>query len=123
MDYEALRKVADSLIDNFSNKQTAVLLKGETVKDPETGKQKNVFREVAEDARAVRTRYSEEAISQSNGLLKAGDVKFIARFSEAPTEIKDRVRYGGVEYNVIHVDPVDPTGDYAVAYIIQGRKA
>lgn len=123
MDYETLRNVADSLIDNFSNKQTAVLLKGETIKDPETGKQKNVFREVAEDARAVRTSYSEEAIAQSNGVLKAGDVKFVARFSEEPTEVKDRVRYGGVEYNVVHFYPIDPTGDYAVAYVIQGRKA
>ena len=29
MDYNALRNVADSLIDSFSNGQTALLLKGE----------------------------------------------------------------------------------------------
>ncbi len=123
IDYTALRQVADGLIDNFSNNQKAVLLKGEQVKDPETGKTRNVFREVAEDARAVRTSYSEEAIAQSNGVLKAGDVKFVARFAEEPTELKDRVRYAGVEYNVIHFRPVDPTGDYVVTYVIQGRKA
>ena len=123
MDYTALRQTADSLIDNFSNNQSAILLKGETTKDSVTGKLKNTFREVSADARAVRTRYSEEAIAKSNGLIKAGDVKFVARFSEAPTEVKDRVKYGDTEYNVIHVDPIDPTGSYVVAYIIQGRKA
>lgn len=123
MDYSNLRATADGLIDFFSNNQTAVLLKGETVKDPETGKNVNRFREVASDSRAVRTSYSEETIAQSDGVIKAGDVKFIARFPEEPTEVKDRIRYAGIEYNVIHFKPVDPTGDYVVTYIIQGRKA
>ena len=123
MDYVALRQVADSLIDNFSNHAEAVLLKGEKVKDPMTGKVTMNYREVSADTRAVMTRYSEEAIAKSEGLLKAGDVKFIARFSEEPTEVDDRVRYAGVSYNIVHYRPVDPTGDYAVAYIIQGRRA
>ena len=123
MDYEALRNVADNLIDEFSNNQSAILLKGEKTKDPATGKITKTFREVSEDARAVRTFYSEEAIAKSNGVINSGDVKFVARFSEEPTEVEDRVRYAGVDYNVIHYKPIDPTGEYAVAYIIQGRKA
>lgn len=123
MDYAALRSVADGLIDNFSNRQPAVLLKGEKFKDRETGKVTKTYREVSTDARAVMTSYSEESIGQSDGVLKAGDVKFVARFSEEPTEVEDRVRYAGVEYNVIHSRPINPTGDYVITYVIQGRKA
>lgn len=123
MDYEALRRVADGLIDNFSNKQKAVLLKGEKVKDPATGKITYNYKEVAEDARAVMTSYSEEVIAQSDGVIKAGDVKFVARFPVEPTEVDDRIQYAGSSYNVIHFRPVNPTGDYVVTYIIQGRKA
>ena len=123
MDYSPLRSVADSLIDYFSNNQEAVLLKGEKVTDYATGKITKPYREVSTDSRAVMTSYSEEAIAQSNGVLKAGDVKFVARFDEEPTEVEDRVRYAGVEYNIIHYRPVNPTGDYVVTYIIQGRKA
>ena len=123
MDYAALRRVADSLIDEFSNHQEAVLLKGTKIKDPMTGKITMEYREVSVDTRAVMTRYSEEAIAKSEGLIKAGDVKFVARFTEAPTEVDDRVRYAGVSYNIILSRPIDPTGDYAVAYVIQGRKA
>ena len=75
------------------------------------------------DARAVMTSYSEEAISASNGVVNAGDVKFVARFTEEPTEVEDRVRYAGVDYNVIHFRPINPTGDYVVTYVIQGRRA
>ena len=123
MDYEALRNVADSLIDSFSNGQTAALLKGEKTTDPKTGRMTKTFREVSEDARAVMTSYSEETIAQSDGVVKAGDVKFICRFSEEPTEVEDRVRYAGVDYNIVHFRPVNPTGDYVVTYVIQGRKA
>ena len=123
MDYASLRQVADGLIDNFSNGQTAVLLKGEEIKDPATGKISKTYREVSADARAVMTSYSEEAIAQSDGIVKAGDVKFVCRFSEEPTEVKDRVRYAGIEYNVVHYRPVNPTGAYVVTYIIQGRRA
>lgn len=123
MDYEALRNVADSLINEFSNGQTAVLLKEVLTKDPETGKTTKSFREVSEDARAVMTSYSEEAIAQSDGVVKAGDVKFVCRFTEEPTEVKDRVRYADIEYNVIHYRPINPTGDYVITYVIQGRKA
>lgn len=123
MDYASLRQTADGLIDNFSNNQKAVLLKGEKIKDPETGRISYNYREVSSDARAVMTSYSEEAIAQSNGVLKAGDVKFVARFSEEPTEVDDRIQYAGVNYNVVHYRPVNPTGNYVVTYIIQGRKA
>lgn len=122
MDYEALRKTADELTDFFSNKQEAVLLKGEEIVDPATGKVKKTYREVSSDTRAVMVSYDEEAIAKSNGVLKAGDVKFVARFTEEPTEVKDRVRYAGVEYNIIHFRPINPTGDYVITYIIQGRK-
>ena len=123
MDYTALRQLADGLIDEFSNKQEAILLKGEKTVDPVTGKVKKTFREVSSDTRAVMVSYTEEAIAQSNGVLKAGDVKFVARFTESPTEVEDRIRYAGVEYNVVHFRPIDPTGDYVITYIIQGRKS
>ena len=121
MDYESLRKTADDLVDDFSNKQTATLLKGEQKKDPATGKVVINFREVR-GGRAVMTNYSEEAIAMSNGVIGAGDVKFVCRFDEPPTEVKDRVRYAGAEYSVIRCRPVNPTGDYVVTYIIQGHK-
>ena len=123
MDYTALRQLADGLIDEFSNKQEAILLKGEKTVDSVTGKVKKTFREVSSDTRAVMVSYNEETIAQSDGVLKAGDVKFIARFTEEPTEVEDRIRYANVEYNIVHFRPVDPTGDYVVTYIIQGRKA
>lgn len=123
MDYVALRQVADSLIDNFSNHQEAILLKGEKTKDPMTGKIIMNYREVSADTRAVMTNYSEEAIAKSEGVIKAGDVKFVARFTEEPTEVDDRVKYAGVSYNIVHYKPINPTGDYVVAYVIQGRKS
>ncbi len=123
MDYTALRQFADGLIDEFSNKQEAILLKGEKTVDHITGKIKKTFREVSADSRAVMISYNEETIAQSDGVLKAGDVKFIARFTEEPTEVEDRIRYANVEYNIVHFRPIDPTGGYVVTYIIQGRKA
>ncbi len=117
MDYSALRSVADSLITDFSNGQSAVLLKGE-----KTDKGRTVFREV-DNGLAVMTSYSEEAIAASNGVIGAGDVKFVCRFTEPPTEVQDRVRYGDVEYNIIHCRPINPSGNYVVTYVIQGRKA
>ena len=123
MDYTSLRSVADSLIDNFSNGQTAVLLKGEKVKNSSTGRISKSFREIEGLSRAVMTSYSEEAIATSDGVLNAGDVKFICRFPEKPTEIEDRIRYAGEEYNIVHCRPINPTGNYAVTYVIQGRKA
>lgn len=121
MDYQSLRSVADSLINDFSNGQNAVLLKGEKEKDS-TGRTTVKFREV-DNGLAVMTSYSEEAIAASNGVIGAGDVKFVCRFSEQPNEVQDRIRYAEVEYNVIHCRPINPTGDYVVTYVIQGRRA
>lgn len=123
MDYASLRLVADSLIDNFSNGQAVSLLKGEKTKDPVTGRLEKSFREVAEDSHAVMARYSEEAIAKSNGVIEAGDVKFVCRFSEKPLENVDRIRFAGEDYNIVHCQPVDPTGAYVITYIVQGRKA
>lgn len=123
MDWSELRDAADELIDDFSNNQTAILLKGEKIKDETTGKTIVSFREVEGDSRAVMINYSEEAIAASDGVIGAGDVKFICRFSEPPTEVKDRIRFAGVDYNVVHCKPINPQGDYVITYIIQGRKA
>lgn len=122
MDYEALRSISDSLITDFSNGQTAILLKSEETKDPKTGKKSVSFREVT-GGLAVMTNYSEETIAASDGVIGAGDVKFVCRFSEEPTEVKDKIRYADSDYNIIHCKPINPTGAYVVAYIIQGRKA
>lgn len=122
MDYGALRSVADSLITDFSNGQSAILLKGEKVKDPVSGRQTVHFREVP-GGLAVMTNYSEEAVAASNGVIGAGDVKFVCRFPEPPTEVNDRIRYAGEDYNVLHCRPINPAGDYVVTYVIQGRKA
>lgn len=122
MDYSALRSVADSLITEFSNGQTATLLKGVKKADPKTGKITKTFREV-DGGLAVMTNYSEETIAKSDGVIGAGDVKFVCRFSEQPTEVEDRIRYGGIDYNIIHCKVIDPSGGYVVTYVIQGRKA
>lgn len=122
MDYAAMRSVADSLISGFSNGQTAVLLKGEKTKNASTGKIARTYREVT-GGLAVMTRYEEEAIANSGGVIEAGDVKFVCRFSEKPVEIEDRIVYAGETYSIIHCSPVNPAGNYVVVYIIQGRKA
>lgn len=123
MDWSIMRNTADELIDMFSNGQTATLLKGEKVKDRETGKIIKTYREAEGDSRAVMLNYSEETIAQSDGVIGAADVKFICRFSEPPVEAEDRIRYAGVDYNVIHCKQINPQGDYVVTYIIQARKA
>ena len=43
MDYQAMRNIADSLITEFSNGEPATLLKGEKVKDQQTGAIKKTF--------------------------------------------------------------------------------
>lgn len=121
MDYAAMRSVADSLISGFSNGQAAVLLKGEKSKDTATGKITRTYREIT-GGLAVMTRYEEEAIAKSGGVIEAGDVKFVCRFSEKPVEIEDRISYAGETYNIVHCSPVNPAGNYVVVYIIQGRK-
>lgn len=123
MDWSDMRQTADELIDEFSNGQTAVLLKGEKEKDSKTGKVTITFREAEGDSRAVMVNYSEETIAASDGVIGAADVKFICRFSETPEEMVDRIRYAGVDYNIIHCKQVNPQGDYVVTYVIQGRKA
>lgn len=122
MDYAAMRSVADSLISGFSNGQSAVLLKSEKSKDTATGKITRSYREIT-GGLAVMTRYEEEAIAKSGGVIEAGDVKFVCRFSEKPVEVEDRIRYAGETYNIVHCSPVNPAGNYVVVYIIQGRKA
>lgn len=122
MDYTALRSVADSLIQDFSNGQSASLMKGEKIKDPKTGKVTVSFREFP-GGLAVMTSYSEEAIAASNGVIEAGDVKIVCRFEEKPLEVQDRIRYAGIDYNIVHCRPINPSGDYVVTYVIQGRKA
>ncbi len=121
-DYAGLRNTADSLINGFSKNQKASLLKGMKKKDPKTGKVSITFREVPNGV-AVMTSYSEETIAASNGIIGAGDVRFICRFDEKPVEVEDRIRFAGEDYNIVHCKPINPTGDYAVTYIIQGRKA
>ena len=123
MDWSDMRQTADELIDEFSNGQTAVLLKGEKEKDSKTGKVTITFREAEGDSRAVMVNYSEETIAASDGVIGAADIKFICRFSEIPEEMVDRIRYAGVDYNIIHCKQVNPQGDYVVTYVIQGRKA
>lgn len=123
MDWSEFRETADELIDDFSNGQTAILLKGEKTKDPKTGKVTNSFREVEGDSRAVMVNYAEETIAVSDGVIGAADVKFICRFQIAPEEAVDRIKYAGVEYNIIHCKQINPQGDYVVTYVIQGRKA
>lgn len=123
MDWADFRDTADELIDEFSNGQTAVLLKGEESKDPKTGKVTKTFREVGGDSRAVMLTYSEETVGQSDGVIGAGDVKFVCRFTEPPVEAKDRIKYAGVVYNIIHCKHINPQGDYVVTYVVQGRKA
>ena len=123
MDWSDLRNAADELIDDFSNGQSAVLLKGEKIKDPKTGKVTVSFRETEGDSRAVMVNYSEETIAASDGVIGAADVKFICRFSEPPEEAVDRIRYAGMDYNIIHCKQINPQGDYVVTYVIQGRKA
>lgn len=122
MDYQAMRNLADSLITEFSNGEPATLLKGEKVKDQQTGAIKKTFREVP-NGLAVMTSYSEKEIAESKGVIEAGDVKFICRFSEKPMELQDRIRYASVEYNVLKCRPIDPTGGFVVTYVIQGRRA
>lgn len=121
MDWSEMRFAADELIDDFSNGQSSILLKGSVKKDPNTGKNTRIFREVV--GRAVMVNYSEETIAASDGVIGAGDVKFICRFDEPPVEVDDRIRYAGADYNVVHCKPINPQGDYVVTYIIQGRKA
>lgn len=123
MDWSDMRETADELIDEFSNGQTAVLLKGEKTKDSKTGKITITFREAEGDSRAVMVNYSEETIAASDGVIGAGDVKFICRFSETPEEMVDRIRYAGVDYNIIRCKQINPQGDYVVTFVIQGRKA
>lgn len=123
MDWADFRDTADELIDEFSNGQSATLLKGEKEKDPKTGKVTVTFREAEGDSRAVLLNYSEETIAASDGVIGAADVKFICRFSEPPVEAVDRIRYAGVDYNIIHCKQINPQGDYVVTYVIQGRKA
>ncbi len=122
MDYAVLRSVADSIITGFSNGQVAILLRGVENKDPKTGKIEKTYEQVT-GGLAVMTNYTAEAIAASGGLINAGDVKFVCNFTEKPTETKDRIRYANVDYNIIHCRPVDPTGEYVVTYVIQGRKA
>lgn len=122
MDYAQLQTVSNSLINNFSNGQEAILLKGEKKKDSKTGKISMSFRQVT-GGYAVMTNYSEEAIAASNGVLGAGDVKFICSFKEKPTEVEDRIRFANEDYNIIHCRPISPTGDFTITYVIQGRKA
>lgn len=121
MNYNTLRSVADNLINNFSNNQTAILMKAAKTTNPITGKVTKNFTELV--GLAVMTNYNEEAISKSDSVIEAGDVKFVCRFSEKPIEQEDRIKYAGVEYNIINCNPVDPTGALVVTYIIQGRKA
>lgn len=117
-----MRQVADTLINSFSNGQTAVLLKGEKTKDSSTGKITRSYREIT-GGLAVMTRYEEEAIAKSGGVIETGDVKLVCRFSEKPVEVEDRIVYAGETYNIVNCTPIDPAGNYVVVYIIQGRKA
>lgn len=118
MDY---RDIRDKTIAKLLAKGAPAILKKAEVKfDKKTSRQSKVYKNI--DGVAVKSKYESEAIGQKSGVIEAGDVKFLAYFTESPTETVDRIEFAGKAYNVIHVDSIEPDGATTILYIIQGRK-
>lgn len=119
MDYEAMYDTAEELITEFGS--TATLNHPVTTKDDTTKKVTTTT--VSYSGLAVKTLYDSEAIGKSDGVIKAGDVKFVCQFAIEPSEQKDRIVFGGITYTIINVETVQPDGATTLIYIVQGRKA
>ena len=89
-----------------------------------TGK-KSVTTYTTYSGTCVKAKYDSDFVTKDT-VIKAGDLKFVCQFDDLsfePVNDKDEtIIYGGKNYKVINVDPVEPNGTDNVVYIIQGRR-
>lgn len=119
MDYLSLKDTAINLITEFG-KECVLKKQGESFYNPETMENETLYTEVA--GVAVRLGYETEAVGASNGLIQAGDLRFICSFEECPVETEDFILFQGIEYTVINVADVSPDGETVLIYKVQARK-
>lgn len=121
MDYAPFQELAQGLLEDFGSR--AVLRKPDGKPRFDENQKKVVQKWIEAEGIAVKTKYSAEAVGEAGGLIKSGDVRLVCRFAEPPTEARDEIEFGGVLYNCIQVDTVEPNGADAVVFIVQGRRS
>ena len=122
MNYGVFQNLAQNLLNKFG--APATLRKPDGKPRFDENQKKVVQKWIEVKGLAVKTKYSAEAMGESGGLIHAGDVRLVCKFDfDIPTEMKDEVEFGGVRYNCITVDTVEPNGSDTIVYIIQGRRS
>jgi len=122
-DYEGIADTTLSLLEDFGNPFILKHQVGTPKYNPKTKKTDASYEDFS--GTGVMTRYEGDAIGRSNNVINAGDMKFICQLDDKsiiPTEFTDKISFMGVVYNIVNKDPINPSGDYAVAYIIQARR-
>lgn len=122
MDYSPFQNLATDLLTDFG--APAILRKPDGKPRFDENQKKVVQKWIEIEGLAVRTKYSAEAIGDSNGVIKAGDARLVCRFDfDIPTELRDEIEFGGVRYNCIQVDTVEPNGSDTIVCVVQGRRS
>lgn len=122
--YGAMRNLASSLFSNFGGKFVLKKSDGKPTFDETTKKNVQEYKEYT--GKCVMKTYSAEAIGEHGNLINAGDVSFVCTMDDIsiiPTETKDKIVFGGSEYNVLHVATSNPSGSKIVVHTLHARKA
>lgn len=122
MNYGVFQNLAQNLLDKFG--AAATLRKPDGKARFDENQKKVVQKWIEIKGVAVKTKYSAKAIGESGGLIKAGDARIVCKFDfDVPTEMKDEIEFGGVVYDCLQVDTIQPNGRDTICYIVQGRRA
>ena len=112
------QKYADKAFEKIKKYGSLIKVKraGEEEYDPET----NTYSGGGEEftGYAIQRNFNQRNVDGTN--IKYGDVLFMAQLPERP-QTNDTVVFGGREYTVINVEPLNPDGSIDIFVNIQAR--
>lgn len=124
-DYQAMADMAQTMLGQEEFGSSFVLMKpdGDEELDPETLAMARGWSE--HSGVGVMRQYTAEMTGALSNIVQAGDTELICRTGDGsvPEEGVDKVVFGGVEYNVLSVSALNPSGSLVLLYKVQLRRA
>lgn len=117
MNYNGFRKMARNLINEFGAPFTLLKKALDTPLDPETLKPSRTWNEFS--GIAVKQAYEVQGIGKQSVITHSGEVNFICVLDDTsiePREKIDRIRFDNIEYTILSVTIISPSGGDAIVY-------
>lgn len=121
--YDEMQDTAKELITEFGNVCTLKKLNNHQKYNEITKKNEPVFTEY--NGKCVMKPYTADAIGILSNIIEAGDVEFKCIFDTGviATEMKDKIEFRGITYNILSVSIINPNGDKIIVQTLSARKA